>query len=198
MVSFSEFLKKKNVHSGQGIDLGAGRGRNSFFLAQLGFSMLTLDLLQENAEAIQRESSKKQLQIQAHFQDVSDPWPVQPHSLAFAIDIFCYKHIVDKTKQKSYRRQLHKALKQGGFYLISLASEKDGFYGPLLATSPDPQKKMIVDPVSKIASFLYTQEEIVEEFKDVLTLVEAEEKTSVSPMYGKEYPRTVLNLIFKK
>ncbi|MBS0649249.1 MAG: hypothetical protein JSS10_08520 [Verrucomicrobia bacterium] len=115
-----------------------------------------------------------------------------------AVDIFCYKHIVEKEKQKHYRSELWRSLKPGGYYFISLASKNDGFYGPLLAQSPDNSRNLIVDPHAKIPSLLYSQDELCREFSDLFRVVEARENFSISPMYGKEYPRAVLNCIFQK
>ena len=47
----------------------------------------------------------------------------------------------------------------GKYYLISLAADEDGFYGPLLESSSDLKHKLIVDPHSNIGSFLYNKEE---------------------------------------
>ena len=119
-------------------------------------------------------------------------------SLEIVIDVFCYKHIVNKQKQSSYRKELSRTLKSQGFYFISLASEKDGFYGPLLEHSTSNEEKLIIDPYSNIPSFLYSADGLAQEFSDQFELIQMHEQTSSSPMYGKEYPRCVINAIFRK
>ncbi len=198
LVEFMNWLEEKKIQGTFAADLGCGRGRNSFYLASKGFSVIALDLLQENVDTIHKEAKLSHLPIQAFAQDVSTNWPIEPNSLDLAIDIFCYKHIVNKQAQTTYRQECWKALKPDGFYFLSLASIDDGFYGPLLQNSPCPEEKLIIDPHAHIASYLYSLADLSEEFSDRFTLIKASENTSQSPMHGKEYTRKVLNCIWQK
>lgn len=179
-------------------DLGSGQGRNSFYLASECFEVTSIDLIPENAALINRWAQTQNLKIEAFSQSVTDPWPIQENSLDVAIDVFCYKHILTKEKQRRYRKELWKALKPEGIYFISLASEQDGFYGPLLETSPNREEKAIIDPFSGIASFLYSTQSLKEEFSDLFEIIEMKEQTSESPMHGTLYARRMINATFKK
>lgn len=199
VVEFLAWLKKEGVPaSGQAADIGCGQGRNSFYLASLGYQVTSLELLANNVEIVNAQAQLNHLAIKAFAQDAADPWPIPPHSLDIAIDVFCYKHIVNKARQADYRQELAKALKPNGIYFISLASEQDGFYGPLLQSSPNPKDKLIIDPHSHIPSFLYSIQDLIKEFSDQFEVIQVTEQRSTSPMYGTEYPRVVLNAIIKK
>lgn len=198
VVEFISWLKLRNFNGLKAADIGCGLGRNSFYLAAQGFEVTGIELLEENVKAINEEAQSKHLPIHAFSQDASSDWPIAINSLDIAIDVFCYKHIVNKEKQLNYRSELWKSLKSDGFYFLSLASEKDGFYGPLIETSPDPKNKLIIDPHSNIPSFLYSLKDVQKEFSDLFEVVEIHEQISTSPMYGQEYPRAVLNAILKK
>ena len=198
LVNFIKWVQSKGLQSGLAADLGCGKGRNSFYLAKEGLTVVCLDLLQENADSMNAEAKKRDVPVKAYAQDASQEWPIETQSLDIAIDVFCYKHIVNKEAQRRYRKQLSRTLKSSGYYFISLASDKDGFYGPLLESSPDLDQKLIIDPISEIPSFLYSLDALVREFSDDFILVEAQETTSSSPMYGKDYSRSVLNCIFQK
>jgi SAM-dependent methyltransferase len=195
---FVSFLQGLGKYSGHALDLGCGRGRNAFYLAEHGYHVLGLDLVEKNTIEINEKAKQQNQPVKAHCQDITAPWPVLKGQLVFAIDIFCYKHITHTEAQRNYRTHLREALKMNGYYLLNLAADDDGFYGPFLNTSPDPTRKLVIDPYSQIASFLYSEEEIIHEFSDSLHLVEAKKISSVSPMYGKEYSRQVLSLIFQK
>lgn len=195
---FIIWLKRQNNHQKVAADLGMGLGRNSFYLAEQGFSVTAIDLLQENVDSVNEQARLSEIPIHAFAQDVSQKWPILSNSLDIAIDIFCYKHIVNKQAQKSYRQELWRTLKPNGFYLISLASIHDGFYGPLLETSPCIKEKLIIDPFAKIPSFLYSIDDLINEFSDMFTVIEARERSSFSPMHGRQYERKVLNFTFKK
>jgi 2-polyprenyl-3-methyl-5-hydroxy-6-metoxy-1,4-benzoquinol methylase len=198
VTEFYSWLEKRNFKGDQAADLGCGRGRNSFYLASKGFSIIALDLLRENVDYVMHQARSMKLPVIAHAQSVASPWPIPTNSLDIAIDIFCYKHITNKEAQKLYRKELARTLKPTGYYFVSLASENDGFYGPLLAHSPAPQHKLVVDPYAQIESYLYSLSDLTQEFADHFIVMEADEQESSSPMHGKDYTRKVLNLIMKK
>lgn len=199
VVEFISLLKRKNYPlGGVAADIGCGLGRNSFYLASLGFNVYGMDLLEENVRQVNEVALDKKLPIHAFAQDVSTNWPVGAHAFDVVIDVFCYKHILTKEKQAIYRQQLWKALKPEGIYFISLASENDGFYGPCLKDTIDRKEKQILDPYSKIPSFLYSLDDLRNEFSDLFEVLALDEQRSTSPMYEKEYPRAVINGIFTK
>jgi len=196
VTEFYSWLQKRGFKGTQALDLGCGRGRNSLYLAKNGFSVTALDLLKENSDYVTNLANLMKLPIVAHAQSVTSPWPIATNSLDIAIDIFCYKHITNKSDQKLYRKELVRTLKPDGYYFISLASENDGFYGPLLNNSAGD--KLVIDPYSQIESYLYSISDLTEEFADSFIVIEAAEQESSSPMHGKEYTRKVLNFIMRK
>lgn len=199
VVEFVAWLKrKKYIRKGLAVDVGCGLGRNSFYLASQGWKVVGIDLLEENVNAVNSEAVSNQLPVQAFGQSAVDCWPIEPNSLDIAIDVFCYKHIVCKELQEKYRKELYKSLKDDGFYFISLASDKDGFYGPLLEHSSNRAQKLVRDPHSDISSFLYSIDDLRREFSNLFEILEISEQVSKSPMYGKEYSRSVINAILKK
>ena len=198
LTKFVSFLHKNNIHSGKAIDLGCGRGRNAFYLAEHGYSVICMDLVEENVTFINQKADERKIPLRAYCKSITSPWPVKNKELDIAIDIFCYKHIVSKEAQKQYRKHLKASLKDHGYYLLSLAADDDGFYSPLLANSENPSLKLIVDPYSQIRSFLYSIDEITNEFSDVFNVIDASKDESISPMHGKEYKRQVINVIFQK
>ncbi len=199
VLDFMHFCQGKGVSPGNAVDIGCGRGRNSFYLASLGYSVIAMDLLQSNIDIVNDESKHKKLPILAYAQDVSQRnWPIQENSQDIVMDIFCYKHVPSKKKQRIYREQLWKVMRGSAYYFISLASINDGFYGPLLSFSKDLKQNYIIDPYSNIPSFLYSIEELILEFSDLFRIIEAKEKHSTSPMYGTVYSRAVINAIFQK
>lgn len=197
IVNFMTFLEEMGFRGQEALDLGCGKGRNAFYLAEHGYHVTGIDLVAGNIAEINRTAHERGLAVEGFCQSVTEPWPLQGQ-VDVAIDIFCYKHIVNKQGQRAYRHYLAAALKDNGFYFLSLAADDDGFYGPLLAGSPDPIHKLVIDPFANIASYLYSLDEITQEFSDTFKLVKASKVQSVSPMHGKEYQRQVLNLIFQK
>lgn len=56
-------LKKYNVNVGKALDIGAGEGRNSIYLAQLGFDVTSIEPTKDGANKIIDKSNKLNLKI---------------------------------------------------------------------------------------------------------------------------------------
>ncbi len=187
---FEEFLRTQNLKPGKLLDLGAGKGRNAIHLANNQFKVTCIDLIKENIQYITEKN------IDAKVHDVTTPLPFANEAFDYAIDVFCFKHLVDTSAIHNYIDELKRVLKKGGIYHLSLASIDDGYYGPLLKTSPSPVQRLIVDPETNIPSILYYKKHIEELFKG-FTLLEFFEKKNMGPMHGKLYVRCVLSFIFQ-
>jgi SAM-dependent methyltransferase len=196
VVEFYRFLTEMNHR----LDLGCGTGRNSLFLAEQGFDVHSVDFVPDMIEKLRYHSESQGLanRIHGYCQSVTDSWPFQPGTFDVAIDTFCYKHQIEKTGKETYRRELARVLKSGGFYLLTLAGIDDGYYGPLLKTSPNPRERVIVDPANGIPSILYSKEDIEREFADCFHLVHYRHKQRDWKMHGKEHPRSTHLFIFSR
>jgi len=74
---------------------------------------------------------------------------------------------------------------------MSTAHEEDGYYGPLLANSPDRDKKVVIDPANNIPCRLFGEEEIRQLFHrwEVVCLEQVEQ---MGAMHGGHYRRVNL------
>ncbi len=199
VVSFiTDYQTNKSPKGKIAADIGCGLGRNSFYLAEQGFNVISIDFVEKNIQHIKQVATEKKLPIQGFTADVANPWPIPENGLDLAIDIFCYKHLPSKEKQASYREEICKALKRDGLYFLSLASKEDGFYGPLLQNSPSPDTDLVIDPYAGISSFLYSIESLLREFSDRFQFLQILEKTSTSTMHGRTYPRKMIHAVFQR
>jgi SAM-dependent methyltransferase len=200
VVEFASFLASHNIRHGSVLDLGCGRGRNSVFLAERGFDVSSIDFVPDLIEMLQQQRTVLGLseRIHAYCQSVTEPWPFPPQMFDSVIDTFCYKHLVIEADKAVYRRELARVMKSGSFYLLTLAGLDDGYYGPLLASSPAPDERMIIDPVSAIPSILYTKEDVISAYADAFDLVHYTHKLREGMMHGAVYQRSTLVFIFSR
>src|SRR3989344_2817798 len=194
---FFDFLKKQGIRKGRLLDVGCGKGRNSIFFAKNGWEVYSIDFVPEIINELNNSSKKNNLKLTAICQSATEKLPFPDNHFDAVIDIFCYKHQTDKKKQKKFRNELYRILKKNGLYLLSLAGEDDGFYGPLLKNSTDKKNKLIIDPVTKVPSFLYSKEDIEKEFAD-FEIIDFQHKKKKGIMHGKEYERSTLIFIMRK
>jgi SAM-dependent methyltransferase len=201
--NFMALLRERDCRKGKAIDIGAGTGRNSMYLASQGFDVVALELVPELVELLSSSSSTagKTLpgRIEAHCHDVTTPpWPLASESCEVAVDAFCYKHQATEEAKRNYRQELARVVKLEGYYLLTLAGIDDGYYAQFLKESPDAERHVIVDPENEILSILYTREEIEREFSEYFVVVEYVHRRRRSMMHGAIYDRSTHMFIFQR
>jgi SAM-dependent methyltransferase len=196
---FATYLRQAGITSGTGLDLGTGTGRNAIYLARIGFDMFAIDFVPSLIGRLTTLVREENLQrLHPLCRSITEHWPFQDATLDIAIDTFCYKHQITAEARNIYRRELRRSLKQGGYYLLTLAGKDDGYYGPLLDDSLSNTSRMIVDPQNGIASILYSKEEVEQDFKDAFERCFYEHKEHEHVMHGMSYLRSTHVFIFRK
>jgi hypothetical protein len=115
---------------------------------------------------------------------------VAPRSRDLAVDMFCFKHLVTEKDRSAYVAELERALAPSGHYLLTLAGQDDGYYGPLARVPGDFPGKIIVDPQNAIPSALYEKSDIEGLFSRFLVTQHYEKKVKTGWMHGSSYLRT--------
>ncbi len=113
------FVTRLNLPLGRALDLGCGRGRNSRWLAQQGFSMVGVDI---SAVAIaDAKAAQGGLDCEFHRVDVlADPIPGGPFGAVF--DYGCF-HVFDEDAHRDIlAAKLADALDPGGLYIAMIGS----------------------------------------------------------------------------
>lgn len=177
------------------LDLGCGQGRNAFFFAGKGFDVSAIDIVPDNIAYMRQYAVAYALNIHPLCQDVTQELPFSNQSIDIVIDIFCYKHQVDAAQRKFYRKELYRLLKDDGYYLLSLADKKDGYYGPLLNKNMSDNR--ITDPVVGIDSILFDRKEIESEFSQFF-VQESQTTEKLGLMHGNEYLRVTHAFVMRK
>jgi SAM-dependent methyltransferase len=204
VVWFGAFLDEAGGHGGRALDIGCGRGRNSIYLAQRGYQVSSIDIVPEVLDLLQKETVARQLsdQITPYCQDIGQPWPFPGLSFDVAIDIFCFKHQIDEEIKQNYHNELRRALKSGGRLLLTLADKADGYYGQLpndpTRYAPNDSRSVVVDPRNGLGSILYTEQAIVEEFKDAFELEYYQMKRNSYKMHEGTYRRVTHLFVLRK
>ena len=91
------------------LDLGCGRGRNSFFLDQHGYKVLGLDISETAIQQAKDKKSKCEFKV---FDLMHEEWPKDFDAV---ID-FGFYHFLPETYRKNYMQKLYTSLKPNGIY----------------------------------------------------------------------------------
>lgn len=142
VVLFTDYLKEKGIqHAGRAVDIGAGKGRNSVHLAQLGYEVFGLEYIQPAIEAARRLAKDRGVADRIHFEhcEIDAPWRFADGFFDVAIDSFSSIDIETRAGRETCRDEMLRTLKPGGYALVSVCSAADEWEQELIANHPGPE-----------------------------------------------------------
>lgn len=119
----ADCLKKYNVSPCVALDLGAGEGRNSFFLASLGFVVISVEPSKVGAEKILTRAENEKLNIQVYnseFLSVSR----ELSELGLVVALTSLEHMEHNEIGQTVS-EIKRILKPGGYVYILVFTEDD-------------------------------------------------------------------------
>ena len=183
------FLKDSSIDSAA--DLGCGTGRNAFALMEAGAKTVEAMDFSETALDIARRRRGAQ-SINFIQGDVTKPLPFADNAHDFVSDIFVYFHQLPDADRAKYRREIRRILKPNGLFLVSVATNNDGYYssctkGPL--ANIESTVPLTWDPVAQVGNILLSRDQFFDEFSDSFNLQMYWVKKKLGIMHGNEYLR---------
>lgn len=125
----SPILKKfiNKIPASNALDVGCGQGRNSFYLASLGFKVIAIDKEKEGISKLKKYIEQKNIKnIKAKTADINDfNFKGGNASIILAI------HSLDFLKLSNVKRvieKIKKSIKSKGYIIISVFSTKEPAY----------------------------------------------------------------------
>lgn len=122
----AECLKKYSVSPCKAIDIGAGEGRNSLYLSEVGFDVIAIEPSEVGAKKIMQQSKDRNLEIsvyQADFLSVAREFS----NVGFVVSLTALEHM-----EYDYMLQSISVIKQimkpGGYiYIVAFTEDDPGF-----------------------------------------------------------------------
>jgi len=197
---FIPVLQANAPPGGAGIDIGCGTGRNALHLAGLGYRIVAIDQVAGLIRELSARATDAGLgdRLRSFAQPVTERWPTDDRSLDFAIDTFCFKHLIEPEERRKYRAELGRCVRPGGLYLLTLAGVDDGYYGMFLADSPRRAERVMVDPANGIGSVLYTKDDVEAEFGALFEFIDYRHRAADGLMHGRTYRRSTHMFIARR
>jgi SAM-dependent methyltransferase len=198
-IYFADFLKKRGIVTpGNIVDIGCGKGRNTVYFAQLGYSVFGMDYI-----ALAIAHTKKLIHQAGHTNHVKlvataidKKWPFPANYFDAAIDNYSSIDIETKKGRDIYKKELLRTLKPGGYALICVVSANDELEHDLHRTSPCEEIHSTIWPNGKFQKN-YTEEELREFYRE-FDVVELTEIKKSAIKLGKTYMATNYRLIIQK
>lgn len=144
------------------IDLGCGNGRNTHYLADMyGMRGLGIDI--SSTAIAQARAMTGALPLRFSVGSLADPLPVPDASFTMAIDMMA-SHVLKAHERAALRREVARAVKPGGWYLIkTFLLDGDLHAERLLRQHPGEEIGSYIHPEIGIEEHVFTENELIEE-----------------------------------
>lgn len=135
------YLLKKfinDIPKGQAIDIGAGNGHNSIFLAQNGFTVEAIDTNDLKIKALESEAVKSRIKIDAKNVDVRKfDFSQKQYNLILAIQSLVF---IKKSEFQEIANKIKNALNPNGIIILSSFTTDDDSFKRFKQTSPEVEE----------------------------------------------------------
>jgi SAM-dependent methyltransferase len=200
VVRFAHYLDEIGFEShGRAVDIGAGKGRNSIYLAGLGYEVVALEYIQAAVEATARLAQETGVaeRVQAVTAEIDRPWDYPDGHFDVAIDSFASIDIETKSGREIYRDEMYRTLKAGGYALVNVCSAADEWERELIAQHPGPEPNSTIWPQNGKFQKDYDEAEL-RHFYAAFEIIELDEIAKPAFKLGRQGTATNLWMVLRK
>lgn len=190
-------LKKVIKYAPRGIalDIGAGEGRNSIFLAKNNFNVIAIDAIKEGLIKLKHFANKQNLEINTKTIDIKKFKFSHSYSLIISIAAIDF---LKQSEIKQIIKKIKKKLAINGIVYFSVFSIKDPSLNFIKKSKLQPVGKNTFY-IPKIKSFkhFFTKNELKKYFND-FKIIYLKEKRIKDTSHGEPHFHNIIELIAKK
>lgn len=180
-----QYIEKYNIFPCKAIDLGAGEGRDSFYLAQKGFNVIAIEPCIEGIKKIQYGAKMRNLEIitiNSDFLSVSNTLK----DIGF-ISCFTSLDHMDEVYLHKTILQIKKMLNKSGHIFITAYTQKDPGYNNNKNSSD----------CYKFVKHFFEEDELLKYFND-FNMLEYELRTIWDKSHGTPHQHNFVTMLAKK
>ncbi len=174
------------------LDIGAGEGQNSIYLAKKGFDVLALDVLPEAGEKTKRNAKKAGVILETQTADIRDvDLYKHEYSLVVAANIFNFFRF---SEFLLIIENLKKSLSLGGVFYLSVFSNKDPGFEKLKKTREEVEKNTFLIEEKGYCFHYFTREDMMWLLRG-FTYISLKERQVEDTSHGKKHFHNIFELI---
>ena len=110
------------IKPGKVLDIGAGEGRNSLYLAQKGFDVTSVDISQEAIDKLSNFAKKKKLNVNGLVRSITDFEFKDEYEVIISVATL---HLIEKDKLFELINTIKRQTKKNGLNLLTVFTDKD-------------------------------------------------------------------------
>ncbi|CAN5751584.1 hypothetical protein BH11PAT2_BH11PAT2_01700 [soil metagenome] len=206
VVRFTRWLKKNAKKSGAPIeidemsvlDLGSGTGRNSFYYAQQGATVIGYELSDTALAMAQKFARHGEVTVTYKKQDIGVAYQLPTESIDIVLDITSSNSLSDK-KRELYLSESFRVLKPGGHMVVrALAKDGDSNVKALMAREPGIDPDTYVHPDLGLVEKVFSRESFTTLYGAKFEILDLARVSHYNMVAGRKYKRNYWIAYLKK
>lgn len=168
-------------------------------MARQGFDVYAIDYIPAAVTFIDGVARSKKLaeHIHTYCQSIDEKWLFANDFFDIAIDSFASIDVETAEGRKTYRDELLRTLRPGGYAMVSVVSADDEMEREMIAEHPGKEKNSTIWPQNGKFQKNYDEEEL-REFYSKFQIVELKKISKKAHKLGRDYIATNFWLVLKK
>lgn len=189
---FLKFLKKEQkykVEEKSILDLGCGTGRNSNYLADIGNTVIGIEISKTAITLAKNRAKEMGVNVDYRLGDIGESYDIKDNSVDIVIDVTSSNSLNEKGRVV-YLNEINRVLKTGG-YLFVRALCKDGNKNVknLLKQSPGREYDTYVMKDMGLTERVFSREDFVKMYGKYFKILSLEKKTGYATVDNRIYKR---------
>lgn len=192
VLNFLKFLRKEEkykVESKNILDLGCGTGRNANYLAEMGNSVIGIEI-SKTALSI-ASSHMKDINVKVDFRlgDIGKPYDIKDNSIDIVLDVTSSNSLNEKGRE-IYLNEVSRVLKNGGYFFVrALCKDGNKNVKNLLHNSPGKEYDTYYMKDLDLYERVFSKEDFMKIYGRYFKILKLEKKTSYPRVDGRIYKR---------
>ena len=198
---FLKFLRKteKITLSGLAVlDLGAGTGRNSNYLAKLGAKVVGLEISETALDLSKARAKEERVEVDYRLLNIGSVYPFENEKFDLVLDVMSSNSLGEKERE-IYLREVVRVLKTGGnFFVKALCKDGDKNAKNLLKMDPGKEKDTYLNKDMGLVERVFSRDDFIATYSSYFKIVQLLKKTNYAQFKGQSYKRNYWLGYFKK
>ena len=194
VLRFFKYLKKEAKIDLLGLnvlDLGCGTGRNANYLAQLGNTVMGIDISKTAIALAKNRAGEMKIDSQTNYivGDIGADYPFPDEYFDLILDITSSNSLNDK-ERNNYIKEIYRVLKKGG-YLFVRGLRKDGDKNAknLLKLNPGPEYDTYVIKELNLVERVFSEKDFREFYSQHFKIKKLLKKSGYAKFQSQNYKR---------